>query len=299
MGYFDPMILSWLERYKGAMTDEDLRRVDEAPMRLNSAGFDPFGFHPQSIREILPLVTYLYRNYFRVEVQGRENIPDGRVLLVSNHGGQVPLDGMLIGAAMLLEGKTPRFTRAMIERWVPGLPFVNSIFNRMGQIIGDPRNCKQLLEQDNCVLVFPEGVKGSGKTISERYQIKRFGTGFLRLALETKSPIVPVSVIGCEEAYPSVINLKPLAKLLNAPYFPLTVTFPLLGPLGLLPLPTKVTIRFGKPLTFSETSADAPESEVRELVEVVRTSIRDELRRGLLQRKDRLFTGSAKDPGAE
>lgn len=270
--------------------DERISRLD---VELNSAGFDRWGLHPETIRKFAPFIYFLYKKYFRVEATGLDTIPHGRVLFIGNHGGQIPLDAMMAGLAVFMEGEPPRVPRAMVERWVPTVPYVSSLFTRIGSIIGDPVNCRELLEHDQSVLVFPEGVRGSGKLFKDRYQLQRFGTGFMRLAMETKSPIVPVAIIGTEETYPSVFNFEGLAKLIGAPYFPVTPFFPLLGPLGLLPLPAKVTVRFGKPLYF-EGKENEPEEKIREKVQQVKDVLQAEIDAGLDIRGEKVFTGSAK-----
>lgn len=275
------------------LTEDESRRVDRAVPRLNSAGFDEWGLDPDTVKATLAASQWLYHDYFRVETAGIERIPQGRVLLIANHGGQIAFDGFIIGAAVLLESEPPRVVRGMVERWFPRIPFISTLFMRCGQMVGDERNCRDLLEDDQCVLVFPEGVRGSGKLYSERYRLQRFGTGFVRLALETKTPIVPVAVIGCEETYPAVHNLKAAAALLGAPYFPITPFFPLLGPLGALPLPTKVTIRFGEPLRFEE-DADAPDAVIDRLVDEVRSRLEAEIRTGLEKRGANIFFNPAK-----
>jgi len=192
-----------------------------------------------------------------------------------------------------MEGEPPRIARAMVERWVPTVPFVSSLFTRIGAIVGDPMNCRELLLHDQSVLIFPEGVRGSGKLFKHRYQLQRFGTGFMRLALEANAPIVPVAVIGTEETYPSVYNFEKLAKMVGAPYFPVTPFFPLLGPLGLLPLPSKVTVRFGAPIYF-EGDHKEPEEQIREKVQKVKDALQNEINLGLEIRGENVFTGSAK-----
>ena len=270
--------------------DERLSRLN---VELNSAGFDRWGLHPETLRKFAPIMYVLYKKYFRVEATGLENVPEGRVLYIGNHGGQIPLDAMMAGLALLLESEPPRIARAMVERWVPTVPFVSSLFTRIGAMIGDPNNCRELLQHDQSVMVFPEGARGSGKLYKDRYQLQRFGTGFMRLALETNTPIIPVAVIGTEETYPSVFNFEMLAKLIGAPYFPVTPFFPLLGPLGLLPLPAKVTVRFGKPIYF-EGKENESEDLIREKVQVVKDALQNEINEGLEKRGDHIFTGSAK-----
>ena len=273
------------------LTDAERRRIDEAQLDINSAGFDDWGLDPESLKAAIAVTRWIYTDYFRVRASGLANVPNGRVLLIANHGGQIPLDGLLIGMSMLLEARPSRVVRGMVERWVPGLPVVSSFFSKMGQIVGDVRNCRELLEKEQCVLVFPEGVRGSGKTIFQRYKLQRFGTGFIRLAVETRTPIVPVAVVGCEEAYPSLTSFKPLAKLFGAPYLPVTPFFPFLGPVGALPLPTQVSIEFGKPMIFTG-DADAPEADVEEKAMLVRSSIQSLVDDLVSRRGGRIFSGS-------
>lgn len=222
-------------------------------------GYDAWGFHPDETRPFAKLAYFFYR-YFRPEIRGIENIPEGRVLIVPNHSGQLPFDGLVVGMACLLEGKPPRLCRAMAERWFPTLPFVNVMFSRSGVVVGDPMNCRNLLEQENAILVFPEGTRGSGKTWSHRYQLAQFGRGFMRLALQTNAPIVPVSVVGAEESIISIHDARTIADLLGMPYFPIPLLLPVLGPLAYLPLPTKFYIDFGEPMTFEGPFDDEDEA---------------------------------------
>ncbi len=263
-------------------------RLNRLKVELNSAGFDRWGLHPETLRKFAPILYFLYRKYFRVETVGMESIPEGRALFIGNHGGQIPLDAMMAGLALFMDGEPPRIARAMVERWVPTVPFVSSLFTRIGAMVGDPMNCRELLEHDQSVLVFPEGVRGSGKLFKDRYQLQRFGTGFMRLALETQTPIVPVAIIGTEETYPSLYNFTALAKVIGAPYFPVTPFFPLLGPLGLVPLPSKVTIRFGEPLRF-EGLPDEDEEKIREKVQRVKEALQGEINEGLRLRGEHVL----------
>jgi 1-acyl-sn-glycerol-3-phosphate acyltransferase len=271
------------------LTNEERRRIENAPIHLNSAGMDDWGLDPQTLQAGLAAFRWIYRDYFRVETVGIENVPQGRVLLIANHGGQLPWDGILIGMSMLLDAKPARVARGMLERWFPSLPFLSTFFVRVGQMVGDQNNCRDLLLKDQCVLVFPEGVRGSGKVFHKRYQLQRFGTGFVRLALETKTPIVPVAVIGSEEMYPAIFHLQKLAKWMRVPYVPVTPLFPLLGPVGALPLPAKVTLRYGKPILL-EGDPDAPESVIQGMVDQVKTALKGEIQEGLKRRGNRVFT---------
>jgi 1-acyl-sn-glycerol-3-phosphate acyltransferase len=268
--------------------DELERKTEQLRADLGELGVDPFGYDPRVVKYAAVPVAWLYKNYFRVKTHGLEKVPNGRVLLVSNHSGQLPFDGMMIGCALVLERDPPRVARAMVEKWVPKLPFVSVFFARVGQIVGTPENCRRLLEKEEAILVFPEGARGISKTFDKRYQLERFGTGFMRLALETKTPIVPVAVVGAEEQTPALYNVKPIADAIGAPAFPVTPTFPLLGPLGLLPLPAKYRIYFGDPLTFSG-QGDEEDEFIIEHVNVVRAKIQEMLDRGLSERDGIFF----------
>jgi 1-acyl-sn-glycerol-3-phosphate acyltransferase len=254
--------------------------------KVNSAGFDPWGLHLKTAEKAVRSVRWLYDSYFRVQVHGIENVPaNGRVMLVPNHSGQLPLDGLLIALAMVLECKPPRLVRGMVERWFPALPFISTLFVRCGQVVGDPENCRDLLKREQTILVFPEGVRGTGKTWWDRYQLQHFGTGFMRLAIETKTPIVPVAVVGAEETYPSIYRIEWLAKLLGVPYVFVTPFFPFLGPLGALPLPVKIDLHFGAPRLY-DGDADAPDADMMVKVEEVKADILRMLDRGVDARPD-------------
>ena len=249
-------------------------RLSKVPTRLNDFGFDPFGFSPVSIRPSALFAALVYRYYFRVETHDIDRVPSGRVLLIANHAGQLPFDGMMFTSAMLLEAEPPRIVRAMAEYWVPQLPFVSVLAARGGVLVGTPENCVAMLEAGECVLAHPEGVRGMNKLFSQRYKLQRFGLGFMRLALDTDTPIVPVSVIGSEEQQPGIANLEGIGRLLGMPAFPITLGFPWLGPLGMLPLPVKYHIYFGEPLHFEGSPTDEA-AIVQQKVDVVRKSITD------------------------
>ncbi len=256
---------------KASLDPEVVAAFDRLAIRTDELGYDPWGFHRDSARVLYSLSRQLAR-YFRPVVTGLENLPEGRVLIVPNHSGQLPFDGMVIAVTMLLEAQPPRLVRAMAERWVPTLPFVGEAFSRSGVVVGDPINCKNLLEHDNAILVFPEGARGSGKPWARRYRLEAFGRGFMRLALQTGTPIVPVSVVGAEESIPSITALPWLAKRLGVPYIPVPPHLPLLGPLAYLPLPTRFYVDFGAPLTF-EGPYDDEDEAIQEKVDVVQATV--------------------------
>jgi len=254
------------------------RRVMALPQQQNEYGVDPFGFDPDFMTMAIGPFLWLYRNYFRVQTFGIEKVPVGRVLLVANHSGQIPLDAAMIAISMLIEAEPPRAVRSMVEKWVPTLPYVSTFMARAGQIVGTPENCRRLLDAEEAILVFPEGVRGLGKLWPQRYQLQEFGLGFLRLALETHSPVVPAAVIGAEEQSPGLMNLKPLADWLRMPYLNIT-------PTGLpVPLPAKYRIYFGDPLYF-HGQADDEDAELDKKVALVKSTIQEMIHRGLAERK--------------
>ena len=260
--------------------DDRLRKV---PNRLNEYGFDPFGLSLDWVRDTVLPGLLLYRYYFRVETHGIDRLPSGRVLVIANHAGQLPFDGMMLQTALLMEAEPPRIARAMGEYWIPQLPLVSFAAARSGAMVGTPHNCAQMLHHGECVAVFPEGVRGMNKLYRDRYQLQRFGLGFMRLALETHTPIVPVAIVGSEEQQPSFANFGGLAKLLGMPAFPITLGFPWLGPLGLLPMPVKYRIYFGEPISF-QGDADEEDAAIQSRVDVVRHEITAMLERGVANR---------------
>jgi 1-acyl-sn-glycerol-3-phosphate acyltransferase len=258
-------------------------RLRKVPTRVNEFGFDDYGMEIASVRRSVLPAALLYRWYFRAETFGIERLPAGRMLLIANHAGQLPFDAMMLGVATLLDAEPPRIARGMGEYWIPQLPFVNWLATRSGQLVGTPENCAQLLEAGECVMVFPEGVRGMNKTFDQRYQLQRFGTGFMRLALETGAPIVPVGIVGSEEQQPGLANLRRLGRALGMPAFPVTATFPWLGPLGLLPLPVRYRLHFGEPMRFEGDPSDE-DAVIDAKVEQVRAAIGALLEHGRAER---------------
>lgn len=259
-------------------------RLEKIPKgNLNEFGVDAFGFDPNTVKDVAPLMVWLYRNYFRCEVHGKENIPEGRALVIANHSGQLPFDGMMIATAFLLEGEHPRALRGMAERWSAELPFISTLFVRGGAVVGEVNSCLKLLDMNEAVIVFPEGVKGISKLFSERYKLLRFGHGFMRIAMKAQAPIVPVALIGAEEQAPAIANLKPIAKLLGFPAFPLV--FPQILP---IPLPVKYRIYIGKPMYFQGDGTEETKV-ISEFVEEVRSTIQGMLDEGLRVRHSIFF----------
>lgn len=263
-----------------AAADDLEGRTQALVVHGNEFGYDPFGLSRASVKGAARISRWLYRHYFRASAFGIENIPArGRVIFVANHSGQLPFDGVVIGAATFLEPAQPRLVRSMVEYFVPTVPFASYLFARWGQITGTPENCRRLLAAEECVLVFPEGARGISKDFSRRYQLADFGKGFMRLALEMQAPIVPIAVIGAEEQAPAV-NVKPLARLLRIPAFPV-VPYPPFFPL--VPLPVKYRVYFGEPMTFTG-DPDDDEDVLDEKVKSVKSRIQSMIHTGLRER---------------
>lgn len=255
--------------------DEQLNKIRKP---IGSLGYDPWGYNNEAVKVGFSLTRALYEKYFRVEAHGVDKIPaEGPVLIIANHSGQLPLDGLLIGYALASRDQRPRVPRAMIERFFPTVPYLGNLLNEFGAVLGDPTNCAKMLANDEAVIVFPEGVRGSGKLYRDRYQLKRFGNGFMHLAMKYKATIVPVGVVGCEETIPAIANISPLARMLGVPYVPIALP---------AVLPAKVHLNFGDPMLFDNT--EIPEEKVTERVDQVKAAISELIDKGLSERK-RLF----------
>ncbi len=250
---------------------------------------DEFGFDPElNDTVILGALRPLFSSWFRAEVRGADNIPDhGGALVVSNHAGTIGLDALMVQLAIHDHHPRHRHLRPLGADLVFGLPFVGMLARKAGATLACQPDAERLLRGGELVGVWPEGFKGTGKPFSQRYRLQRFGRGgFVTAALSVGVPIVPCSVVGSEETYPMVGNVKPLARLLGLPYFPITPTFPWLGPLGAVPLPSKWIIEFGEPIQtdgYGERAADDA-MLVFEVTDQVREAIQHNLYRMLLGR---------------
>jgi 1-acyl-sn-glycerol-3-phosphate acyltransferase len=253
---------------------------------------DEFGFDRELTDAVfLPLLRLLYQDWFRVEVRGTGNLPaGGSALVVANHSGVLPLDALMLSVAVHDEHPAHRYLRLLGADLVFRIPVLSELARKHGSTLACNPDAERLLRDGELVGVFPEGFKGVGKPFRDRYKLQRFGRGgFVSAALRTGTPIIPVSIVGAEETYPMLGNIKPLARLFGIPYFPVTPTFPWLGPLGLVPLPSKWLIEFGEPIETVRYSdqADDP-AVVFNLADQVRESIQQALHRLLAERDTRL-----------
>ncbi len=251
---------------------------------------DEFGYDRElSDRVLLAPMRTLYSRWFRVETRGLENVPDtGGALVVANHSGTVALDSVMASLALFDHHPARRPLRMLGADLVFKTPFLGEIARKTGSTLACSPDAERLLRNGELVGVWPEGFKGVGKPFSERYKLQRFGRGgFVAAALKTKTPIIPCAIVGAEETYPIFGNVKTIARMFGLPYFPLTPTFPWLGPLGMVPLPSKWIIEFGEPIhteAFPDGSADDP-MLVFNLTDQVRETIQQTLYKLLVQRR--------------
>ena len=256
-------------------------------MRRRSTGkydVDEHGLDMDLLEQLRPVARWIYHKWWRVTATGVENVPaQGRALLVANHSGVLPFDGAMVIMAIQEEHPEPRLVRALVLSLFFGIPFTAPFLSKMGQVQANPENAERLLKDDQLALVFPEGVKGIGKPWRRRYQLARFGRGgFVRVAMNAKAPIIPVSVVGAEEIYPHIFNFKFLASLVGIPYFPITPFWPWLGPLGMIPLPTKWYIHFAEPIQIPEMKYRRSEESL--LVTKISNQVRDTIQRCIHER---------------
>jgi 1-acyl-sn-glycerol-3-phosphate acyltransferase len=273
----------WDERVAGALAF--LRRRLTGQYEVDEFGFDP------DLTEALihPLVRLLYRHYFRVETTGVEHLPpDGAALIVANHSGTVPVDAVMLSLAIHDETPLRRHLRLLGADLVFRLPILSQLARKSGSTLACNPDAERLLRNKEYVGVFPEGFKGIGKPYHERYKLQRFGRGgFVSAALRTGTPIVPAAIVGAEEIYPIVGNIKPLARVTGLPYVPITPLFPWLGPIGMLPLPSKWLIEFGEPIDTSGYAGEVDDPlVVFNLADQVRETIQQTLHTLLERRPD-------------
>lgn len=265
------------------------RKWGRASLRAHVEEVDDFGLAPEFEERLLPLLKFLFRYYFRVETKGIDNIPsEGRAVVVANHSGTLPLDGVILRQALREHHPATRDLRWLAEDFVFYLPFIGVTLNRIGAVRACQENAQRLLAKDHLVAVFPEGTKGIKKLYRQRYQLQRFGRGgYIRLCLRTQSPLIPCAIVGAEETNPMLYRLDNLSRLLGLQYLPVTPTFPWLGPLGLVPAPTKWRITFGEPIALDGYGPEAADDHVLigRLSERVRASISSMLEGSLRARR--------------
>jgi 1-acyl-sn-glycerol-3-phosphate acyltransferase len=257
-------------------------RADRLELPFNEFGVDPYGISKKHIAMAASVFAVLYRNYFRVKCHGLEHVPPrGRGMLVGNHSGGYAIDGAMVITSMFLELNPPRLAQGMAEKFINRFPVASLWTSRTGQFTGLPEHALRLLEDDRLLMVFPEGARGTAKLYRERYSLVDFGTGFMRLALRTRTPIIPFAFLGGGAALPTIVNLYRLGRLVGVPYIPVT---PYLLP---LPLPAPLEIHYGEPLTFTG-SGDEDDDVIAGYVEQVKSRIAGLIEQGRTARQGRL-----------
>ncbi|MBL9039017.1 MAG: 1-acyl-sn-glycerol-3-phosphate acyltransferase [Archangium sp.] len=241
--------------------------VDRLELPFNSLGIDPYGVSKKHLAVFFTVLGVLYRRYFRVRAEGIHHVPQrGRAMLVGNHSGGYALDGAMVIASMLFEMEPPRLAQGMAEKFINAMPIGSTWSSRTGQLTGLPEHAERLLLDDRLLMVFPEGARGTAKLYKDRFSLVDFGTGFMRLALKTKTPIVPHGFVGGGDAVPVIYNSKLLGKLLGVPYVPFT-------PYGLAaPLPVNFEVHYGEPMRF-EGTGDEDDSVIKGYVDQVKARI--------------------------
>ena len=263
------------------------------PQALRDRGseVDPLGLDRAYEARYRPLFETMYKRWFRVITRDVVNVPnEGRAMLVGNHAGALPWDGIMLKTAVSLEHPSHREVRWLVEDSVFHAPFLGAATNRLGAVRACPENAERLLADDALVAVFPEGDKGATKSYAHRYELQRFGRGgYVRLALRTRTPIVPVAIVGAEEAHPTLFSMGRVAKLFGVPFFPVTATFPWLGPLGLVPLPSRWVILFGESIDLSDYAPGTEDDPmaVQRISDEVRTAVQSLLTQALTMRSSR------------
>lgn len=254
-------------------------RLDRLDVPFNAFGLDPLGISKKHVGVFLSALEPFYRQYFRVETVGLEHVPDtGRAMVVGNHSGGLPVDAAMVLSSIFFDHEPPRLVHGMVEKFVNAQPFLSAWYSRVGQLTGLPEHAVRMLESERLLMVFPEGARGTGKLARDSYSLVRFGTGFMRIALQTRSPIVPVAFIGGGEAIPTIYHSKTLARVFRAPYFPIT---PYLVP---LPLPVQCRLHYGAPMMFEGDGTESDEVIYR-YVDQVKQRIADLIADGLAARE--------------
>jgi 1-acyl-sn-glycerol-3-phosphate acyltransferase len=256
------------------MPDEIPARIDRLELPFDARGVDDYGVSKWHLAVVFRALAWLYRNYFHVRSEGVEHIPArGRAMLVGNHSGGIALDAAMVIASCFLELDPPRLAQSMAEKFINRFPFASVWAARCGQLTGLPEHAQRLLESDRLLLVFPEGARGTAKLWHERYSLVGFGTGFMRFALRTKSPIVPFAFLGGGDAVPTVTNLYKVGKLLGVPYLPVT---PWVLP---LPRPARLSVHYGEPIRF-EGTGDEDDETMQRYADRVKARIAELIDRG-------------------
>jgi 1-acyl-sn-glycerol-3-phosphate acyltransferase len=250
---------------------------------------DPFGLDREIRARTIPIFRFMFEQYWRVAVSGLENVPaTGAALIVANHSGAVPADAFMLAAALELRHPERRCLRVLFDKFVDALPFIGDLYRRLGGVTASFPNAERLLQRGELIGLFPEGIAGVEKRWTERYRLRPFKTGTARLSLRTGSPVIPVAIVGAEEAYPVVARLYRAGRLVGLPWIPVTPLFPVCGLAGALPLPSKWSMHFGPPILPPPPDGRSEDLRVAELTGRIRDAIQSSLHT-LLAKRDGIF----------
>ncbi len=268
-------------------------RIERLELPFNRFGVDHYGISKKHLRYWFLLLGALYKDYFRVKSYGMEHIPPrGRAMLIGNHSGGVAFDGAMVIASTFFDMEPPRLAQGMVEKFLNRVPIASLWMNRVGQFTGLPENAIHLLEDERMLMVFPEGARGTAKLYWERNSLVHFGSGFMRLALATRTPIVPLAFVGGGDAFPTVVNAYKLGKVFGVPYVPLTAY------LLPVPLPVQLSVHYGEPMVF-EGTGNEDDATIEHKVEQVRARIAEMLERGERTREGLLLAAGNRGKGGE
>ncbi len=254
---------------------------------------DEFGYNIETYARWEPLFRFLFEDYFKVDIRGIENIPaEGRAILVGNHSGLLPLDGAMLSIAMCNHRKSQRRVRYLVTDWFFTVPGLGSWIKETGQVRATLENAQKLLDDNEIVGIYPEGIRGVGKPFRDRYRILDFHPGFVQLAIETQTPLIPIATVGGDEIYPNMVNLRDVARLVGMPFFPVTLSFPWLPfPLMFFPLPVRWLVNVHKPIVLNYPKEKAKDRKlVLSIAREIQHMIQDDLN-GMLRRRKSMFTG--------
>ena len=230
---------------------EVTERLERLEIPWSTYGVDPYGVSKEYLGPSFTILKALHKHYFSMEAHGTEHVPRrGRVMLVGNHSGGFALDGIMTVASCFFDLEPPRLAQAMVEKFMNKLPFASQISSRLGHLTGLPEHAERLLANERMLMVFPEGVRGTAKLYKERYTLVNFGTGFMRLAMKMKTPVVPFAFLGGGEAVPTIANAYRLGKMMGVPYIPITPW------LVALPLPAKLEVQYSAPMAFEGNGSE-------------------------------------------
>ncbi|WP_412471297.1 lysophospholipid acyltransferase family protein [Halobacteriovorax sp. RT-2-4] len=283
---FEQVLESKFSSYKDLLTSEEkstLESTYQSLLKIYGETEDPWGLSVPKAKKSFEILYTIYRHYFKVRLFGKENIKNEQYMVISNHSGQIAIDGLMIGCAFAFENEPPRVLRPMVERFFTALPFINKWSSECGAVLGDRDNCLNLLKRGESLLIFPEGVRGVSKSTTNYYKVQEFTPGFFRMALKSGVKILPVAVVGAEEIFPYVYQASAVAKILKLPALPISANY--------FPLPSPIDIHVGKPIELPEDiDADSEDSLINPHIREIERVIQSMLTEGRKTRRPWVFS---------